>query len=180
MKVKQIYKLLFIFILIYSIKQIYNLLNNGKYKNYINVAYAFDKNYEYITHVSMKSIMLHQNTDTFIKFYLLVSNLTHKKKMIIKQIKYEHKNCEIYFFDMGEKYHNFSLPLSIWSTSIYYRINLQDLLSNEKKILYLDTDTLIYKDLTEIYNYNINNKYYIGMLENRYITFFPQYNATFN
>ena len=45
--------------------------NNNKYlkkkfKNYINVAYAFDKNYHYITHVSMKSIMLSQNKDTFI------------------------------------------------------------------------------------------------------------------
>lgn len=180
MKVKLILKFIIIFILIFSFNHIYILLNKDKYKNYINVAYAFDKNYEYIIHVSMKSIMISQNPNTFIKFHLLVSNLTQKQKMIISQIKLEHKNCEIYFFDMGEQYHNFSLPLSIWSTSIYYRINLQDLLPKEKKILYLDTDTLIYKDLTEIYNYNISNKYYIGMLENRYITFFPEYNATFN
>ena len=37
---------------------------NIKYRNYINVAYAFDSNYHYITHVSMKSIMLSQNVDT--------------------------------------------------------------------------------------------------------------------
>ena len=29
--------------------------------NYINIAYAFDNNYYYITHVSMKSVMLNQN-----------------------------------------------------------------------------------------------------------------------
>ena len=149
-------------------------------KNIINVAYAFDNNYEYITHVSMKSIMLSQNANTFIKFYLLVSNLTLPQKYIINKIKYEHKNCEINFFDMGLLFKNFSLPLSIWSTAIYYRIILQYLLPDEKKILYLDTDTLIYKDLTKIYNYGIDHKYYVGMLEKRGKKVFKQYNINFN
>ena len=42
--------------------------------NYINVAYAFDNNYYYKTHVSMKSIMLNQKNDIFIKFNILVHN----------------------------------------------------------------------------------------------------------
>ena len=180
MEVKQISKYLVICILIFSDNYIYFLLKKERFINYINVAYAFDNDYEYITHVSMKSIMLSQNPTTFIKFYLLVSNLTNNQKLIINQIKSEHKNCEIYFFDMGKQYQNFSLPLSIWSTAIYYRINLHDILPDEKKILYLDSDTLIFKDLSEIYNYNIGNKYYIGMLENRGKTFFSQYNETFN
>ncbi len=46
--------------------------------------------------------------------------------------------------------------------------------------IYLDTDTLVYKDLTKIYNYEIDQKYYIGMLENKGKTFFEQYNTSFN
>lgn len=157
-----------------------NYFFTDQYNNYINVAYAFDKNYEYITHVSMKSIMLSQRPTTFINFYLLVSNLTSKQKSIIDRIKFEHKNCEIKYFDMGDKFKNFSIPLNIWSTAIYYRICLQDLLPNEKKILYLDTDTLVYKDLTKIYNYKIEQNYYVGMLENKGKTYFNQYNTSFN
>ena len=52
-----------------------------------------------------------------------------------------------------------------WSKTIFYRLLLQDILPNENKVLYLDCDTLVYKDLNEIYNYNIADKYYTGMLE---------------
>ena len=154
--------------------------NLSIYKNIINVAYAFDNNYHYITHVSMKSIMINQNFDTFINFYLLVSNLTKEQKNVINRISLEHKNCKIKFFDMGIKFKEFKIPQNIWSTANFYRIILQDLLINEKKILYFDVDTLIYKDLTKIYNYNISGKYFIGMPEYKDNSFFQKYNISFN
>lgn len=157
-----------------------DIFHSRQYLNYINVAYAFDNNYEYITHVSMKSIMLHQEPTTFIKFYILVPNINTNRKNVINKIKIEHKNCNITFFEMGQQFKNYNIPLNIWSTAIYYRIKLQELLPNENKILYLDSDTLIYKDLSKIYNYEIGNNYYIGMLENRRKTYFKKYNASFN
>ena len=44
-------------------------------------------------------------------------------------------------------------------------MSLQNLLKNETKTLYFDCDTLIYKDLNTIYNYNNTGKYYIGQYE---------------
>ena len=44
---------------------------------------------------------------------------------------------------------------------------MQNFLVNETKTLYFDCDTLIYKDLTELYNYNITEKYYIGEYEGK-------------
>ena len=128
----------------------------------------------------MKSIMINQNFDTFINFYLLVSNLTKEQKNVIDRISLEHKNCKIKFFDMGIKFKEFKIPQNIWSTANFYRIILQDLLINEKKILYFDVDTLIYKDLTKIYNYNISGKYFIGMPEYKDNSFFQKYNISFN
>ena len=50
------------FIVILSLYELYRnisyIFKNIKFNNFINVAYAFDNNYYYITHVSMKSIML--------------------------------------------------------------------------------------------------------------------------
>ena len=128
----------------------------------------------------MKSIMLSQKASTFINFYLFVSNITYQQKTIINRIKYEHNNCKISFIDMGNKFQNYSIPLDIWSTAIYYRVYLQDLIPKEKKIIYLDCDTLIYKDLTKLYNYDIDNIYYVGMLENRHKKYFSNYNISFN
>lgn len=149
------------------IKNFWKMLN---LKNYINIAYAFDaNNYHYIAHVSMKSIMLSQKKNTYIIFHMLVPpSIKKEEKEVIDKVCQQHKNCEIKYFEMDERYKGLNTIGALkWSTAIYYRLRLPDLLTNEKKILYLDCDTLIYKDLTELYNYNINGKYFTGMLEPR-------------
>ena len=131
---------------------------------YINVAYAFDNNYFYITHVSMKSLMLNQHKKTFIMFHILVSKeIYNEQKPVIDKICEEHNNCKINYYLIGDEFKDFTAKgLSITKTSgIFYRLILQNLLKNESKTLYFDSDTIIYKDLTEMYNYNITNKYYI-------------------
>jgi len=150
--------------------------------NYINVAYALDNDYYYIVHVSMKSIMLSQNPNTFINFYILTSNMNEKQKEVIDKIGLQHKNCKIEYLDMGNKFKDLNVPgdtYAVWSTAIFYRLLLQYLLPNEKKILYLDGDTLIYKDLMKIYNYNITDKYYIGMLEYKVFTYAKYFKGKF-
>jgi len=173
----KVFSLFFIIIIIFSL---IILLENKSYKNYINVAYAFDKNYHYITHISMKSIMISQNKDTFIIFHMLVSNISSFQKKVIDRIQIEHKNCKIKYYEMRNKFKNFKISKSIWSTANFYRIILPELLPKEKKLLFLDTDTLIYRDLTELYNYNIRGKYFIGMPESKSNRFFKKFNKSFD
>ena len=139
------------------------------FSNFINVAYAFDNNYYYITHVSMKSIMLNQNSDTFIKFFILVSkDIFDEQKEIISKICEEHLNCNISYLILKDEFKEFNTTGSIKrTTAIFYRLILQNLLLNETKTLYFDCDTLIYKDLSLLYNYNITDKYYIGQYEGK-------------
>lgn len=148
----------------FALKHFSISIQNKLYNNYINVAYAFDRNYHYITHCSMKSIMLSQNNNTFINFYILVSSkLNESHKLIINKISQQHENCKINYLYIDDKFNHFN-PKA-WSTADFYRLELPELLKNEKKVLYLDSDTIIYKDLSKIYNYAINNKYFIGMLD---------------
>ena len=140
--------------------------------NYINVAYAFDNIYYYITHVSMKSLMLNQNINTYIIFHILVSSeIYNEQKEVTDQICKEHKNCKIIYHIMYNEFKEFSVKGVIKrTTAIYYRLLLQNIIRNESKILYLDCDTLIYKDLKEVYNYNIRDFYYVGGYEGKPIT----------
>ena len=143
----------------------------------------------------MKSIMLSQKNDTFIclqvlnnffsckisvNFYIMVSNLTKEQKSVINKIEKQHKNCKINFLYMGNQFKEFRLPINIWTTANYYRIKLPEILKDVKKIIYLDTDTLIYKDLTKLYNYDIEGKYFIGMPENKGENFYKRNNVSFN
>jgi lipopolysaccharide biosynthesis glycosyltransferase len=161
---------------------LFPFFKKSKYKNYINVSYGFDGNYHYIAHVSMKSIMLSQDKTTFINFYMLVSNLNEEQREVINRIGLEHENCKIIYIDMGDQFKELYIPkneMAVWSIANFYRVKLQDLLPNEHKIIYLDTDTLIYKDLTKLYNYDITGKYYVGMPEYKDIYYFLQYKEKF-
>ena len=120
--------------------------------------------------------MLSQNPTTFINFYILCSNITKEQKKVINRISSQHYNCKIEYIDMGNKFKDFRIPkikTADWTTANFYRVELQYLFPKEKKILFLDGDTLIYKDLNNIYNYNIDGKFYVGMLE------YSDFNATY-
>jgi lipopolysaccharide biosynthesis glycosyltransferase len=124
--------------------------------------------------------MLSQNKDTFIIFHILVSNISSFQKEVIDRISLEHNNCIIKYYEMKDKFKNMKIYNNLWSTANFYRIILPELLPKEKKLLFLDTDTLIYKDLTELYNYNIAGKYFIGMPETKSNRFFKKFNINFN
>ena len=81
---------------------------------------------------------------------------------------------------MGNQFQEFNLPFNIWTTADYYRIKLPELLIDIKKIIYFDSDTLIYKDLTKLYNYDIEGKYLVGMPEYVNEIFFKKNKISFN
>lgn len=117
----------------------------------------------------MKSIMLNQHKNTYIIFHILISdNIYNEQKLVIDDICQEFINCRINYYKLKDEFKEFSTSGFITrTTAIYYRLLLQNLLQNETKTLYFDCDTLIYKDLTELYNYNISDKYYVGQYEGR-------------
>lgn len=116
----------------------------------------------------MKSLMLNQHKKTFIMFHIVVSKeIYNEQKPVIDKICEEHKNCKINYYIIGDEFKDFSpRGLSITRTrGIFYRLILPNLLKNESKTLYFDCDTIITKDLKEMYIYNITNKYFIGQYE---------------
>ena len=50
----------------------------------------------------------------------------------------------------------------------YYRLILADLLPDINRIIYLDGDTLIYTDLSEMYNLDMGNNIILGFVDNSY------------
>ena len=116
----------------------------------------------------MKSLMVNQNKNTFIIFHIFVSkDIYNEQKPVIEKICLEHTNCKINFYQIGDEFNEFSPVGKIITRTrgIFYRLIIQNFLKKEKKTFYFDCDTIINKDLTEMYNYNINDRYYIGELE---------------
>lgn len=140
-------------------------INN--FNNYINVAYCTDKNYIYPTIISMTSLMENLHSDNFCKFTVLISdNVSDRQIKKINTVKNNYKNCDINIVNMGEKYNN--SEISCWSKAMYYRLCLPEILKDETKCIYIDGDTIIRKDLTDMFNINMDNYYIAGIRDMNY------------
>lgn len=128
----------------------------------IPIAMATDDNYVMPTLVSITSALKNSNKNTFLNFYILIpGDLSLENKNKFQKLSKNFKNCNITLIDMGEEYAN--SYKGIWGKAMYYRLALPNLLKNEKKCIYLDSDTLVLKDLQEFYNLNIDEYYLAGV-----------------
>ena len=127
----------------------------------INIAYAPDDKYINQTVVSMISA-IENNKEHDVEFLILYSNL--KDENITKlQNTTNLPKVKLRMLQIDESIFN-NLPLSKWVTvQAWFRIKLPDLCQDLDKILYLDCDTLVLGDLSELFSLNLDNKYLAGV-----------------
>ena len=134
-------------------------------KNNINIAMAFNDGYIYPILVSMESVLSNSNKhESFITYHLLccynvIENTLSKIKSFLNRYPL---NLEIVFYNMGNTFIN--LEKSRLTQVTFYRL-LLPILINIERILYLDGDTLTFKDLREMYNLDFNDTYILGTLD---------------
>ena len=91
--------------------------------------------------------------------------MQNRQKLLSLAEKYGGK-CKITLIDMQNSWENAYSDKRI-TTPSYYRLSLSELpeLKNLNKIIWLDGDTLIFDDLTEMLNIDMSNLYYRGFLD---------------
>ena len=124
--------------------------------NYISIAYSFDNNYILYAYISIISILESKNYNTYTSFYLIVpNNFTNENKNIILSLYEQYDFLNFSFIYMDNRYKKVKI-INYISKNAYYRLSLGELLPNINKIIYLDCDVIVYKDLTNLYNKNFN------------------------
>ena len=132
----------------------------------IAIAYATDNKYIYPTIVAMTSLVDTAGINTFYNIYIMHSqDLTAYSKNFLKTVetKYPDK-CSIIFLNMENKYKGLKLNFRI-STPAYYRLSLQDILPDVKRIIWMDGDTLVFEDLTELIELDMKGAVVMGFLD---------------
>ena len=141
-------------------------INKKEDKSVIACAYALDNSYVYPTLVSMTSLVENAANTTFYSIYVLISeDFSDESRTVIKSVEKNHNtSCEIIFINMEDKYKNEKTDKRI-KTPAYYKLSLHDLLPNVKRAVWLDGDTGIFGDLTELINYDMGKNYMMGFLD---------------
>ncbi|MBR2734697.1 MAG: glycosyltransferase family 8 protein [Clostridia bacterium] len=131
----------------------------------IPIAMALDDEYTYPTIVAITSVMENKNPETKYDFYIMhPSEFREENKEKLRSLSSKYEGCAINLIDMADKYVSANQSGFI-TTPAYYRLALSDTLPDIDKIIWLDSDTLTFTDLTGMYNINMRSRYYDGFLD---------------
>ena len=140
----------------------YNYNDNISFsKNLIHVSYSLDSKLVYPTYISMLSGLENCNSENLLIYHLLLSHDFNKSEIPFFETLKEKYTVKIYYYIIP----NIFGQMRKWTSGtdcVYYKILLPFMFPDLERIIYLDGDTLIRKDIYEMYNYPFNGSYILG------------------
>lgn len=128
----------------------------------IPVVLSTDENYAPYCATTIASVLENSEKNTEFDFYILTAKLSKETKGKFQDLK-KIKNYSINFVSVNKDLFR-DCPVSYHFTrEAYFRFKLPSLLPGIDKIMYLDCDMIVFRDLSELFQTDINN-YYAGMV----------------
>lgn len=130
--------------------------------NYISIALCPDNYYTSYAYVAMTSILNTKYYFTYISFYLILPDDFEKRNIDFLNSLYEQYDLfNITFIKMDNRY-NIAYISRYLTKQTYYRFSIGELIPYLNRIIYLDTDIIVYNDLAEFFSLNFNGKVILG------------------
>ena len=135
----------------------------------VGIAYGLNNQYTYPSLVSITSILENSFSHTYYIFYILIDKNTYKdeNKIKFKNLEQKYERCEINIIEVSEESFK-NANTKRYPSATYYRLLLAELIPDLNRIIYLDGDTLIYSDLSEMINLDMGNNIMLGFVDNSY------------
>ena len=133
----------------------------------IPIALMTDHNYVLPTSVMIKSLIENKSLDTKYDIFILGDSLNASDKKLLN--KFASNDICIKILDIKNDYADFANRNPNMSNTTFLKFKISTLLNKYDKILYIDTDTIILKDLTNLYNTDLKDTY-AGVVGDYYLT----------
>ena len=141
-----------------------NALNDKPYdkneakKGLIPLFFATDNNYLPFLAITLESILENSSRDYNYEIYVLHSGIREDYQTAIE--KYSREGFTVQFVDVTEPLKDIAADLHMrdyYTCTTYFRVFIAGLFPQFDKALYLDCDTVILGDVSELYNYELGN-----------------------
>lgn len=139
-------------------------------KKIVPIFYACDDAFMKFTIISIRSMLENASPDRFYRFHILFTDVSERSRRVAKEL--ERENAEIIFEDVTsyltaiEK----KLPLrDYYSKTTYYRLFIADMFPQYDKAIYIDSDTVVLGDISELYDTDLKDNY-VGAVTERVMT----------
>lgn len=126
----------------------------------IPIFYACDDNFVKFTMVSLHSMMTHASKEE--KYHVYVLHTGIKPGMMEKMYEMQNEQFEISFEDVTDYLYSISEKLPIrdyYSKTTYYRFFIAEMFPQYDKAIYIDSDTIVQGDISELYHTDIGDRY---------------------
>lgn len=142
----------------------------------MNIVFSSDDAYARYLAVTMLSILENNTSNSKINFYVLTADISEDNQEILRSLVYKYKHGKIEFIFVNEDlFDGFPLNIKHIRKEAYFRYIIADVLTQTKKALYLDVDTLVLGDLYELWATNIDEFFIAGSHKDYFAKEFPGY-----
>ena len=128
--------------------------------NIIPIFYACDDNFVKYTVVSLCSMIQNASPNRTYRVTVLHTGISDRMKQVVLALA--NKNFEIDFQDVTEYLESISDKLPIrdyYSKTTYYRLFIADMYPEYHKAIYIDSDTVVQGDISELFDTDIGDAY---------------------
>lgn len=119
----------------------------------IDICMATDDNYAPYAGVVISSILEHLSEDYNLVVHVLDGGVSAINKAYLEELK-QNRHFEIHYYSMDNNEFN-HCPLTYLSIATYYRLKIGEILSDVRRVIYLDCDMVAKGDLSEIWNFDL-------------------------
>lgn len=128
----------------------------------IVVVLASDDNYAMPLAVTAVSILKNLGNNKHLKLFILDGGITKKNKDKILD-SLDLNKCSVTWFDTSGQFKKINIPESL-TESTFHRLLIPILLpANINKVIYLDSDLLVLSDLSNLWDYSIENHHILAV-----------------
>ena len=133
-------------------------------KKRIPIVLAADNNYRYPLMVTMLSAIMNADEGTEYQFIILISEKFEFDSIkLINKLLQQYNMPEAVFYDMHAKYSDMKIHVNHLTYACFYRLQLPELLKDVDKCIYLDVDTIVKKDLSLLFDIDLEDNYIAGV-----------------
>ncbi|NIZ47294.1 glycosyltransferase family 8 protein [Entomospira nematocerorum] len=133
---------------------------------YVPIAYAITESYVKPLMTSLASLFDHARKETFFAIYVMVYCPSMKLcDTLHKYVAENHPRSAIRIMSISARDYARIPVLSGWLREASFRLLLPQLLSEEERVLYLDADTIILDDLSELIQLNLEDRIVAGVAD---------------
>jgi lipopolysaccharide biosynthesis glycosyltransferase len=129
----------------------------------ISIAASTDEMYVQHMAALVASTFATASKEHFIDFMILDGGVNSRDRVRLSELTKLHPHCRLTFIDMSRQH--LDLPTNSYFTrGTFYRLSLPELLPNRRKVLFLDTDVVVRRDVASLFDLELG-EYFVAAVK---------------